>query len=50
MIVGFAAGGGTDLTTRTMQPKLQQALGQSLVIDNRPGAGGNLATEITRLL
>ena len=46
VIVGFAAGGGTDLTTRTMQPRLQQALGQSLVIDNRPGAGGNLATEL----
>ena len=47
IIVGFAAGGGTDLTTRTMQPKLQQVLGQSIVVDNRPGAGGNLATEIT---
>jgi len=47
IIVGFAAGGGTDLTTRTMQPKLQQLLGQAIVVDNRPGAGGNLATEIT---
>jgi tripartite-type tricarboxylate transporter receptor subunit TctC len=46
MIVGFAAGGGTDLTARTMQPKLQQVLGQSIIVDNRPGAGGNLATEI----
>jgi len=47
MIVGFAAGGGTDLTARTMQPRLQQALGGPIVIDNRPGAGGNLATEVT---
>jgi tripartite-type tricarboxylate transporter receptor subunit TctC len=47
MIVGFAAGGGTDLTARTMQPKLQQALGGTILIDNRPGAGGNLATELT---
>ncbi|MBX9596495.1 MAG: tripartite tricarboxylate transporter substrate binding protein [Roseomonas sp.] len=47
MIVGFAAGGGTDLTARTMQPKLQQALGGTILIDNRPGAGGNLATEMT---
>ena len=47
LIVGFAAGGGTDLTTRTMQAKLQQLLGQSIVVDNRPGAGGNLATELT---
>lgn len=46
MIVGFAAGGGTDLTARTMQPKLQQVLGTSIIIDNRPGAGGNLATEM----
>jgi tripartite-type tricarboxylate transporter receptor subunit TctC len=46
IVVGFAAGGGTDLTTRTMQPKLQQALGVSVVVDNRPGAGGNLATEL----
>ncbi|MGG5886383.1 Bug family tripartite tricarboxylate transporter substrate binding protein [Falsiroseomonas sp. HC035] len=46
IIVGFAAGGGTDLTARTMQPKLQQALGGSIVIENRPGAGGNLATEL----
>jgi tripartite-type tricarboxylate transporter receptor subunit TctC len=46
IVVGFAAGGGTDLTTRTMQPRLQQALGVSVVVDNRPGAGGNLATEL----
>ena len=46
IVVGFAAGGGTDLTTRTMQPKLQQALGVPIVVDNRPGAGGNLATEL----
>ena len=47
MIVGFAAGGGTDITARSLQPKLQQALGGTIVIDNRPGAGGNLATELT---
>ncbi|MGX9964465.1 Bug family tripartite tricarboxylate transporter substrate binding protein [Roseomonas sp. F4] len=46
LIVGFAAGGGTDLTARTMQPRLQQALGGNIVIENRPGAGGNLATEL----
>ncbi len=47
LIVGFAAGGGTDLTARTMQPKLQELIGGPIVIDNRPGAGGNLATELT---
>ena len=46
MVVGFAAGGGTDLTARTMQPKLGEALGVSIVVENRPGAGGNLATEL----
>lgn len=46
MLVGFAAGGGTDLTARTMQPKLQQLLGATIVIENRPGAGGNVATEM----
>lgn len=45
IVVGFAAGGGTDLTTRALQPKLQQLLGQPIVVDNRPGAGGNIATE-----
>jgi tripartite-type tricarboxylate transporter receptor subunit TctC len=46
MIVGFAAGGGTDITARTLQPKLQQLLGGTIVIENRPGAGGNVATEL----
>jgi tripartite-type tricarboxylate transporter receptor subunit TctC len=46
MIVGFAAGGGTDITARTLHPKLQQALGGTIVIENRPGAGGNVATEL----
>ncbi|MFC7736942.1 Bug family tripartite tricarboxylate transporter substrate binding protein [Roseomonas sp. GCM10028921] len=46
IVVGFAAGGATDISTRVMQPKLTALLGQPVVIDNRPGAGGNLATEI----
>jgi tripartite-type tricarboxylate transporter receptor subunit TctC len=46
IVVGFAAGGATDISTRVMQPKLTAILGQPVVIDNRPGAGGNLATEI----
>ena len=46
MVVGFAAGGGTDITARTLQPKLQQILGGNIIIDNRPGAGGNVATEM----
>ncbi|WP_198384021.1 tripartite tricarboxylate transporter substrate binding protein [Roseomonas sp. KE2513] len=46
VLVGFAPGGGTDVTTRAMAPRLAQALGQPIVIENRPGAGGNLASEV----
>jgi tripartite-type tricarboxylate transporter receptor subunit TctC len=45
ILVGFAPGGGTDITTRTIGAKLQDLLGQSIVVENRPGAGGNVATE-----
>lgn len=45
MVVGFAAGGGTDITTRTMTPKMSEFLGQPIVVENRPGASGNIATE-----
>jgi tripartite-type tricarboxylate transporter receptor subunit TctC len=46
IVVGFAAGGSTDILTRAIQPRLQGLLGQAIIIDNRPGAGGNLATEL----
>jgi tripartite-type tricarboxylate transporter receptor subunit TctC len=46
IVVGFAAGGATDITTRLLQPKLQQLLGAPIVVENRPGAGGNVATEL----
>jgi tripartite-type tricarboxylate transporter receptor subunit TctC len=46
VVVGFAAGGATDISTRVMQQKLGALLGQPIVIDNRPGAGGNLATDL----
>jgi tripartite-type tricarboxylate transporter receptor subunit TctC len=45
MLVGFAPGGGTDVMARLMQPTLTQGLGQQIVIENRPGAGTNIATE-----
>jgi tripartite-type tricarboxylate transporter receptor subunit TctC len=47
MIVGFAPGGGTDTTARALTPKLAERLGQQVIVDNRPGAAGNIATEIT---
>ncbi|MGH8430416.1 MAG: Bug family tripartite tricarboxylate transporter substrate binding protein, partial [Solimonas sp.] len=45
VVNGFAAGGGTDLLLRAIQPKLGEILGQQLVIDYRPAAGGNLAMD-----
>jgi tripartite-type tricarboxylate transporter receptor subunit TctC len=49
LIVGFPPGGGIDFTARTVQPGLEAALGQPVVIDYKPGAGGVLAaTELTR--
>ena len=47
ILVGFAPGGGTDITTRTLTQKFQALLGQPIVVENRPGAGGNLASEAT---
>src|ERR1700756_4742293 len=43
LIVGFAAGGGNDIFARLVGQKLQELIGQSVVIENRPGAGGRLA-------
>ena len=49
LVVGFPPGGGIDFTARLVQPGLEAALGQPVVIDYKPGAGGVLAaTELTR--
>ena len=45
-IVPFAPGSGSDTTARFVQPQLSAALGQQVVIDNRPGAAGNLGAEL----
>ncbi len=45
VIVPFAPGGGADVVMRILQPKLMEELGQPVIIDNRPGAGGNIGTE-----
>jgi tripartite-type tricarboxylate transporter receptor subunit TctC len=45
MVVPFPAGGPTDIVSRAIAPKLSEALGQSVIIDNRAGAGGVTGTE-----
>ncbi len=43
LVVSYPAGGGADLMARIMAPRLSEALGQSVVVDNKPGASGQLA-------
>ena len=46
LVVAFAPGGGTDVAARTITPKLAELLGRQIVVDNRPGAGSTLGTEL----
>ena len=45
VVIGFPAGSGVDVVARVMAPPLSERLGQPLVVENRPGAASNLATE-----
>jgi tripartite-type tricarboxylate transporter receptor subunit TctC len=45
IIIGFAAGGAFDITARLIAQRLSDRLGQPFIVENRPGAGTNLATE-----
>jgi len=45
LVISFAPGGVHDTLSRVLQPRLTEALGQPLLIENRPGAGGNIAAE-----
>lgn len=45
LLVGFPPGGSTDALARIITPKLGEAMGQNWIVDNRGGAGGNLAAE-----
>src|SRR5262245_57257597 len=45
IVVGFAAGGSVDLFARLIGQWLSERLGQPFIIENRPGAGGNIGTE-----
>ncbi|MGH8665281.1 MAG: Bug family tripartite tricarboxylate transporter substrate binding protein [Burkholderiales bacterium] len=46
LLVPFAPGGGADTLSRIIAPKLSDAMGQTWIVDNRGGAGGNLAAEL----
>src|SRR4029079_1209433 len=45
LVSSFGAGGGSDIVARIMAPRLQDKLGQAVVVENRPGAGGLLGNE-----
>jgi len=47
MLIPFAPGGATDIIARMIEPKMSRSLGQQMVIDNRAGAAGNIAVELT---
>ena len=45
LVVGFTPGGGVDIAARTLAPKLSELIGQPVIVENKPGAGTNLANE-----
>ncbi|MDO8597517.1 MAG: tripartite tricarboxylate transporter substrate-binding protein, partial [Sulfuricaulis sp.] len=46
VIVPYSTGGGTDILARLLAAKLSEVWGQQVIVDNRPGAGGNIAVEL----
>src|SRR5262245_25731399 len=48
IVIPYAAAGGSDITTRIVQPRATEALGQSLIIDNRAGGGTLIGTRMVQ--
>ena len=46
MILGFSAGGISDVLGRTLAAKISQSIGQQIIVENKPGAGGTVAADI----
>ena len=46
LVLGFAAGGGTDVIARTLAQKMGEILGQTVILENKPGANGNIAADM----
>jgi tripartite-type tricarboxylate transporter receptor subunit TctC len=47
LLIPFAPGGATDIIARMIEPRMSRSFGQQIVVDNRPGAAGNIAVELT---
>ena len=46
LIIPYAPGGATDITARQLQTRISDLWGQPVIVDNRPGASGNIALEL----